>query len=88
MDPELGDCLVYVPDSSPLRGAGVDDADIRANVIFLYEGGVETRTRHWDLHTGAFPCGAMVPGVNDVAGRSLPPPATSPRARVCTKPCS
>jgi len=69
-DPQLGQCRVYLPDESPMRGAGKNGADIGANVLFRYEGGQLTNIPLWDPVTGQFPCGAIVPGVNDVPGNS------------------
>jgi parallel beta-helix repeat protein len=66
-DPALGGCLVYVPESSPMKGAGLDGRDIGANVVFRYENGRQTTERLWDRETGAFPCGAQIEGINDEA---------------------
>jgi len=70
IDPELGGCIVFIPESSPMSGAGADGEDIGANVLFRYQDGVLTDRTLWDATTGAFPCGAIVPGVNDIAGAS------------------
>ena len=64
VDPELGGCLVYLPEGSPLRGAGADGADIGANVLYRYRDGGETDVPLWD-HDGRFPCFGVVEGVND-----------------------
>lgn len=69
LDPELGTCRVALPPTSPLRGAGLDGADIGATIDDRYENGVLTATPLW-LDDGAFPCGAVVPGVNDTPGAS------------------
>ena len=61
----LGGCLVYIPADSPMRGAGPGGIDIGANVVYRYRDGVLTGLPLWDPQTGAFPCGAVVPGVND-----------------------
>jgi hypothetical protein len=63
-------CLVYVPSGSNMKGVGKDGGDIGANVIARYVDGALTSTSLWDPVTGAFPCGAMVPGINDVPGAS------------------
>jgi hypothetical protein len=63
--PDLGGCLVYLPASSALKHAGSGANDVGANVLFRYEGGQLTTAPLWDAATGAFPCGAVVPGVND-----------------------
>ena len=67
VDPGLGPCYVYIPDGSPMRGAGISGRDIGANVIYRTVDGRLTDEPLWDPATGAFPCGAVVPGVNDVA---------------------
>jgi hypothetical protein len=48
-----------------MKGAGESGADIGANIVYRYEDGVLTRSPLWDPATGAFPCGAIVPGIND-----------------------
>jgi parallel beta-helix repeat protein len=65
VDPLLGGCVVYIPPGSPMKGAGLGGADIGANIVFRTVDGVQTGTRLWDASTGAFPCGAVIPGVND-----------------------
>jgi hypothetical protein len=65
-----GGCLVYLPTGSNMKGAGKDGGDIGANVLRRYEDGVLTGDLLWDRVTGAFPCGATVPGINDVPGTS------------------
>ncbi len=49
-----------------MSGAGSDGSDIGANIIYRYKDGVLTNALLWDVDTGAFPCGAIVPGINDV----------------------
>jgi hypothetical protein len=39
-------------------------------VLNRYQDGVLTTQRLWDPTTGAFPCRAVVPGVNDDPARS------------------
>jgi hypothetical protein len=65
-----GQCLVYVPGGSPMKQRGKNGADIGANVLYRYVNGALTNQPLWNPTTGAFPCGAIVPGVNDVAGKS------------------
>jgi hypothetical protein len=65
LDPALAGCLAYLPPASPLRGAGAGARDVGAEVVYRYENGLLTATRLWDAVTGAFPCGATVPGMND-----------------------
>jgi len=64
-DPAIGECTVYIPRSSPLYRAAPDGSDIGPNVIDRYEDGELTSAPLWDPATGAFPCGAVVPGLND-----------------------
>jgi hypothetical protein len=66
-DPALGGCRVYVPDASSMRGAGAGGADIGARIVTRYVDGTLTDEPLWDPSTGAFPCGAIVDGVNDEA---------------------
>jgi hypothetical protein len=70
VDPELGACKVFIPESSPMKGAGQNGADIGANVLYRYENGVLTPEHLWNPTTGQFPCGAVIPRVNDIAGAS------------------
>jgi hypothetical protein len=65
-----GQCLLWVPDGSSMKGAGKDGRDIGARILHRTEAGKQTNVPLWDTTTGAFPCGALVPGVNDVAGSS------------------
>ena len=60
-----GQCIAWVPAGSPMKGAGRDGSDIGANIVYRYENGVLTGTPLWDVHTGAFPCGAVVAEIND-----------------------
>lgn len=70
IDAELGACKVFIPTNSPLKGAGTNGSGIGANVLFRYEHGALTDQPLWDPLTGQFPCGAIVPGVNDQDGES------------------
>jgi hypothetical protein len=64
--PALGGCLVYLPSGSVLKEAGTGAQDVGANVIYRYGDDDQlSLTRLWDGTTGAFPCGAVAPGVND-----------------------
>jgi hypothetical protein len=67
--PGNGHCLVYVPAESNMKGRGADGGDIGANVIYRYQDGIPTSEKLWSP-SGRFPCGAIVTGVNDVAGAS------------------
>jgi uncharacterized protein DUF1565 len=70
VDPQLGACKVFIPEGSPMKGAGKNGADIGANVLYRYENGTLTSQPLWDPNTGRFACGAIIPGVNDIAGSS------------------
>jgi len=70
IDPQLGTCKVWIPDASPMKRAGKNGADIGANILYRYQDGVLTTQPLWDPVTGQFPCGAIVPGVNDLPGQS------------------
>lgn len=71
MNPVLGACIAWVPDGSPMKGAGRGGKDIGANVLYRYENGVLTSVPLWNRTTGAFPHGALVPGLNNIPGQSL-----------------
>jgi hypothetical protein len=60
-DPGLGGCTVYVPSSSPAAALGAG-----ATILNQYIDGVLTTAPLWNAD-GSFPCGAVVPGYNDVA---------------------
>jgi hypothetical protein len=70
VDPGFGDCRVFVPSSSPLKGAGSGGADIGANVLYRTVDSGLTSEPLWAPDTGSFPCGATVAGLNDLAGAS------------------
>jgi hypothetical protein len=70
MNPQLGSCKLWIPDGSPMQRAGSDGEDIGANILYRYANGILTDQRLWDFVTGAFPHGAIVPGVNDIGGES------------------
>jgi len=58
-------CVLWAPSGSWLRGSGKGGANIGATIADRYENGELTSTPLWDPSTGAFPCGAIVPGIND-----------------------
>ena len=60
-----GECIAWIPSDSPMKGAGRDGRDIGANVVYRYENGQLTSAPLWNLDSGAFPCGAVVEGIND-----------------------
>lgn len=70
VDPQLGSCKVFIPDSSPMKGAGANGDDIGGSVLCRYENCTLTDQQLWDWASGSFPCGAIIPGVNDVPGKS------------------
>ncbi len=67
---ELGKCVVFVPEDSPMHARGDDGADIGANILYRTVDGELTDVPLWHPETGAFPCGAIVRGINDLPGRS------------------
>lgn len=71
VDPAIGTCRVWIPDSSPMKGAGANGKDIGANILYRYQDGILTDVPLWNPSTGEFPHGASVTGLNDVAGQSL-----------------
>lgn len=66
-----GACYAYVHDDSNLKNQGSGGGDIGANVLFRYTNGVLTTDPLWDTVTGEFPYGAVIAGINNVAGDSL-----------------
>lgn len=63
---EMGTCLIAPPAGSAAAKAGVG-----ATVTHRYDNGTLTAVSLWDLKTSQFSgCGAIVPGLNDVAGQS------------------
>ena len=59
-----------VHDNTRRATATAADGDVGANVVYRYQDGKLTSTPLWDPHTGAFPCGAVVPGINDDPSQS------------------
>jgi hypothetical protein len=68
---QMSSCYLWIPSASNLISADSDGSQIGANVLYEYEGGVLTATPLWSADAGAFRAGAIVAGVNDVAGTSL-----------------
>lgn len=62
--------LIWIPAASNMRGAGSNGSDIGASVRYRYENGILTNQPLWNPTTRQFPCGAIVPGVNDIRGQS------------------
>ena len=60
-----GQCLLWAPQGSWLKGSGKGGVDIGATIARRYVDGQLTTTPLWDPGTGAFPCGATVAGIND-----------------------
>ena len=70
-DPALGSCRAWIPAASPAKGTGKGGADRGANILYQYQNGVLTSIPLWDTVTNNFTgCGAIIAGVNDVAGSS------------------
>jgi hypothetical protein len=67
---ELGQCAVFIREGSAMKGRGIEGADIGANVLYRIVDGEITEEPLWDPQSGGFPCGAIVTGINDVAGQS------------------
>ncbi len=67
--PEMGlgdaQCLIRVPESSTLKNAASGAHDVGATILDRYTDGKLTPQALWDPATGAFPCGAVVAGIND-----------------------
>jgi hypothetical protein len=70
IEPKLGACRVFPPANSPMKGAGKNGSDIGANILYVYENGKLTSQPLWKPGAGNFPCGAIIPGVNDLSGSS------------------
>ena len=61
----VDDCIAYMPAGSNMKGAGANGEDIGANILYRYVDGELTSEPLWDPESGAFPCGAVIEGVND-----------------------
>jgi parallel beta-helix repeat protein len=61
---------IWIPENSTLKGAGQNGSDIGANVLYRSVNGALTGELIWDRYSGAFPCGALVGGLNDWSGWS------------------
>ncbi len=68
---EEGECIVFVPEDSNMKGAGKDGDDIGANILYRYKDGKLTNNPLWNAVSGEFPHGALVEGINDLPGESL-----------------
>ena len=68
VDPQMGSCKLWLPDNSPMKGAGVGGADIGANILYAYENGVLTSNKLWNTDGSFAFSGVIVPGVNDIPG--------------------
>ncbi|MEM6954755.1 MAG: hypothetical protein AAF411_02905 [Myxococcota bacterium] len=68
VDPENGDCLHRNQDGSPLNTMGEAGSAIGATIVRRYEDGTLTDAPLWAAD-GSFPCGAVVPGINDTGPR-------------------
>jgi len=65
IDPELGSCRAFLPPTSPMVGAGPGGTDVGGNVVYSYIDGRRTTVPLWSPLSSRFPCGIVVPGVND-----------------------
>lgn len=65
VDPQLGGCLVYLPPTSPMIGAGPNGTAIGADLRTQTLDGAATSTPYWTPSGPFAGCGAVVPGVND-----------------------
>ena len=65
----VGQCIAWIPASSNMAQAGAGGGPIGASILYRYEDGTLTTEPLWDPATRAFPCGAVVPGINDGAIR-------------------
>jgi hypothetical protein len=78
-------CAVYLGPTSSLRGAAGVEGDVGANVLYRYASGVLMNEPLWDPVSGVFPCGVVVPGINDDPTQSCV--GVHQRLRVGTTPC-
>src|SRR5262245_45456959 len=60
-----GQCLIRVPHRSALMNAAGKARNIGSTILDRYRDGRLTPQALWDPATGAFPCGAVVAGIND-----------------------
>jgi hypothetical protein len=79
-------CVAYLSAGSSLRGAAGVDGDVGANVVYRYVDGTLTNEPLWDPETGAFPCGAIVAGINDDPAQSCS--GAHERLRIGTQACA
>jgi hypothetical protein len=70
-NPAFAGTYVFIPADSPYKAAGKEGADVGANILYRYQDGSLTDQPLWDREKAAFPHGAIIEGVNDIAGRSL-----------------
>jgi hypothetical protein len=63
-------CVAYLPPTSPLLAAAGAEGDVGANVVRRYQDGTLTSQPLWEPGSGAFPCGAIVAGINDDPSQS------------------
>lgn len=65
-DPQMGACKVWRP-----AGSAAKTNNWGAEILYRYQNGVLTTVPLWDTVTGEFPHGAIIAGVNDIAGSSV-----------------
>lgn len=66
VDPQMDECRHRVPDASPVNGTGRGGEDVGARVVRRSIDGTLTAEQLWNAD-GTFPCGVIVPGINDGA---------------------
>lgn len=64
VDPQMGACRHRVPAASPVNGTGRGGEDIGARIVFRSVNGELSAEQLWN-GDGTFPCGNIVPGIND-----------------------
>jgi hypothetical protein len=60
-----GQCIAWAPAGSAVSTAGAGGSSLGAQIVNRYQDGALTDEPLWDPCTGAFPCGAVVAGIND-----------------------
>jgi hypothetical protein len=63
--PIVDACIAQPDAESLLRGAAEGGSNVGPQLLYRYHQGQLTEQPLWDEETAAFPCGAVVPGVND-----------------------
>jgi len=74
-DPQMGNCRVYLPTGSPMRGTGKNGTNIGAEIIYAYEHGIlNTAKKLWNTaDSGRFALkGVTVAGTNPTFNATTP----------------